>query len=81
MTESINRRILIIARPIILMGLETGALGSLPQFSYAIESSGPRTWKLLCGPSTVVSFVYILTEREETEFGKSLVYKANNVGA
>ena len=41
------------------MGLETGALGSLPQFSYAIESSGPRTWKLLRGPCTVVSFVYI----------------------
>ena len=76
------------------MGLETGALGSLPQFSYAIdkwpqeklktmlmqnsgvtnkeyygmlwyflewsiESSGPRTWKLMRGPCTVVSFVYI----------------------
>ena len=37
MTESVNRRILTIARPIILMGLETGALGSLPQFSYAID--------------------------------------------
>lgn len=58
MTESVNRSILVIARPI-LMALKTGALGSLPQFSYAIESSGLHTWKLLRGPCTVVSFVYI----------------------